>query len=377
MSARRPAGPLRAVIVDDSGLMRSLLRSALEAEGDMRAVGLAEDVTSARRLIKELDPDVVTLDVEMPGMNGLEFLRKIMTLRPMPVVMVSSHTAEGAETTLTALQYGAVDVVQKPGGADPLGSFGRELREKVRLAARANVRHGGAVPARPAPPRAAAPRQAAALGRAALPPVPPAPRGGRRRSLIAVGASTGGVAALSDLLDGLPDGLPPIVIAQHMPPGYTARFARRLRDRLGRDVAEGRDGEVLAPGMVRIAPGGQHLGVAAAAGQLTTRLLGSAPVSGHCPSVDVLFGSVAEAVGAAAVGAILTGMGRDGAAGLRAMRGAGAVCLGQSERTCVVYGMPRAARELGAVQEEVDLDRLSARICDFVSGAPSRAASGA
>jgi two-component system chemotaxis response regulator CheB len=346
---------VRVVVVDDSRLMRSLLRRALEAEGDLETVGLAADVAEGRRLIRETDPDVVTLDVEMPGMNGLAFLEKIMTLRPTPVVMVSSLTAEGAETTLEALRIGAVDAVQKPNGPDPLGPFGEALRAKVRLAAGARVRR-----AAPRPP----PARLAAAPRAA----------GRRRALVAVGASTGGVAAISELLEALPPALPPLVVAQHMPTGYTARFARRLRERLGRDVAEARDGEALTPGMIRIAPGDRHLEVVAEAGRLSTRLSEAAPVSGHRPSVDVLFASVARAVGPAAVGVILTGMGRDGAAWLRAMRAAGAACLGQSERTCVVYGMPRAARELGAVDEELDLDRLPARIEEAARGAPERRA---
>ncbi|MGM0586588.1 MAG: protein-glutamate methylesterase/protein-glutamine glutaminase [Pseudomonadota bacterium] len=345
----------RVVAVDDSRLMRGLIRAALEAEGDLEVVGLAGDVAEGRQVIRETDPDVVTLDVEMPGMNGLEFLEKIMTLRPMPVVMVSSLTAEGAETTLAALQIGAVDAVRKPEGAAPMEAFGRALREKVRMAARARVRRRPAAAAQPA--------------RAAL-----ATRGGWKRGLVAIGASTGGVGALAELLEGLPPDLPPVVITQHMPEGYTVRFARRLREKLGRDVDEAREGETLAPGMVRIAPGDRHLEVSVAARRFVTRVGSAPPVSGHRPSVDVLFGSVARAAGPGAVGAILTGMGRDGAAGLRAMRGAGAATLGQSAKTCVVYGMPRAARDLGAVAEELDLDRLAARICELARSAPARRA---
>ncbi len=359
--------PLRIVVVDDSRLMRGIIRTALEAEGDMVTVGLAGDVAEGRRLIRETDPDAITLDVEMPGMNGLEFLEKIMTLRPTPVVMVSSHTSDGAEATLAALQTGAVDVVRKPSGPDPLGSFGAELREKVRTAGRARVRRAPAVVRSGAAPVSqnvlpAEPRPAVAAS------------GGWRRRLVAIGASTGGVGALAELLEGLPPDLPPVVVTQHMPEGYTERFARRLNEKLKRDVSEARDGEPLRPGMVRIAPGSRHAEVHGANGLYQMKLGGGEPVSGHCPSVDVLFGSVARAAGAGAVGVILTGMGRDGAAGLRAMRGAGAATLGQSERTCVVYGMPRAARELGAVEEEHDLDRLAARICDLARSAPSRRA---
>ena len=380
--AAPPRARVRAVVVDDSRLMRGIIKAALEAEGDVETVGLAGNVAEGRRLIKETDPDVVTLDVEMPGMNGLEFLEKIMTLRPTPVVMVSTLTAAGADATLAALSIGAVDVVRKPNGPDPMGAFGRELRDKVRMAARAQVRRAGArpVPApamRPPPP---APRRQVAAAQAepapapavAAPPQVDPGGGGWKRALIAIGSSTGGVGAIAELLEGLPVDLPPVVITQHMPEGYTARFARRLNEKYGRDVAEARDGEGLRPGMVRIAPGARHLEIQAAAGRLTTRLGGSETVSGHCPSVDVLFGSVARAAGPSAVGVILTGMGRDGAAGLRAMRGAGAATLGQSERTCVVYGMPRAARDLGAVEEEHDLDRRAARIIDFARTAPTR-----
>ena len=356
-----PGRPTRVVVVDDSRLMRSLLGRALEMEGDLEIVGLAADVSEARRLIRETDPDVVTLDVEMPGMNGLEFLQKIMTLRPTPVVMVSSLTAEGAETTLEALRIGAVDAVQKPSGPDPLGPFGEALRAKVRLAAQARVRHTAPRAARsPARPPRRSPRDPAG--------------GARRRSVVAVGASTGGVAAISEMFEALPRELPPLVVTQHMPVGYTARFARRLAERLGRDVAEARDGEAIVGGMIRIAPGDRHLEVLSDGGRLLTRLSDADPVCGHRPSVDVLFASVARAVGPAAVGVILTGMGRDGAAGLRAMRAAGAACLGQSERTCVVYGMPRAAREFGAVEEELDLDRLPARIEDITRGGAERRA---
>lgn len=395
-------GPIRVVVVDDSRLMQGIITAALEAEGDIKVAAKAGNVAEGRRMIKETDPDAVTLDVEMPGMNGLEFLEKIMTLRPTPVVMVSSLTAEGTEITLAALQIGAVDVVRKPSGPDPMGPFGRELREKVRTAARAQVRRraplaappvplpgdgaGKAAPplrtgrpasSRPDPARVGQGRQPApAPAPADRPAAPPEPTRASawKRALIAVGASTGGVGALAELLEGLPHDLPPVVITQHMPEGYTDRFARRLRDKLGRDVAEARDAEPLTSGMVRIAPGSRHLEVQIGGRRLLTRLGDSTPVTGHCPSVDVLFGSVARAAGPGAVGVILTGMGRDGAAGLRAMRGAGAATLGQSERTCVVYGMPRAALELGAVEEEHDLDRLAARICDFARSAPSRRA---
>lgn len=349
------ATTVSVVVVDDSLLMRMMVRDALEKDGDIRVTGLARDTAEARRLIKECNPDVVTLDVEMPGMNGLEFLDKIMTLRPMPVIMVSSLTAQGADATLSALEIGAVDVAQKPVGRAQADSFGAILREKVRMAAKATARRrgGDALPA-------AQMHHAAPTARAQ----PPANAGGPwRRQLIAIGASTGGVAALSRLLAGIPLDSPPIVITQHMPANYTARFASRMGDQLGRDVCEARDGETIGPGSIRIAPGDRHLEVSRTGAQVRCTLSDGPAVSGHRPSVDVLFHSVAKAFGASAVGAILTGMGRDGAIGMREMRRAGAHCLGQGPESCVVYGMPKAAMEIGALDETLELDALPSRIC--------------
>jgi two-component system chemotaxis response regulator CheB len=339
------SGPIRVVVVDDSALMRRMISAALTAAPDIVVVGTAGDALEARELIRTSDPDVVTLDVAMPGMNGLDFLRKIMELRPTPVIMVSSLTAQGAEASLTALEIGAIDVVQKPQGAGALDAFGATLQAKVRLAATV----------RPAlarrRPGEAAPRLAA-----------PAPTH-YTRGLIAIGASTGGVSALSRVLAGLPDGLPPILIVQHMPKGYPERFAARLRAELGRDVSEARSGEVLGRGAIRLSPGDRHLRVVRRGGMLRSELEEAPPVSGHCPSVDVLFESCAQSLAARAVGVLLTGMGRDGATGLAAMHRAGAACLAQDRDTCVVWGMPRAAVEAGAVDEEVPLDALAGRIC--------------
>jgi two-component system chemotaxis response regulator CheB len=344
--------PIRVAIVDDSPLMLRLLRSALEGQDDIQVVGMAKDAYEAREIIRAEDPDVVTLDVALPGMSGIEFLQKIMELRPMPVIMVSSLTAEGAETSLTALQIGAVDVVQKPCGADALAGFPALMQQKVRLAASA----------RPAMARKAAEpaRVAGAAGSEARP-------ARASRSLIAIGASTGGVGAISTLLSALPPSLPPVVIVQHMPKGYPERLASRLHQQLSIDVAEARDGEALRAGMIRIAPGHCHLTVAQRSGRIETVLSDLPPVSGHCPSVDVLFESVARALGRRAMGIILTGMGRDGAIGLAAMRRSGAVCLGQGPDSCVVYGMPKVAREMGAIDEEVELYALPDRICHFLN----------
>ncbi|MEM9099924.1 MAG: chemotaxis-specific protein-glutamate methyltransferase CheB [Pseudomonadota bacterium] len=346
---------IRVVVVDDSRLMRSMIRKTLEQDGDILCVGAGEDTDSGRRIIKEQNPDVVTLDVEMPGMNGIAFLEKIMTLRPMPVVMVSSHTQAGAEATLAALEAGAVDAVAKPVGDQAIDRFGMRLRASVRVAADAKVARRAPAPAATRAPSFAKPQAAAPVQR---------PAGPSRIGLIAIGASTGGVAALGELLAKLPAWLPPIVITQHMPTSYTARFAERLNNNLPFNVAEASEGEALSPGSIRIAPGGTHMAISGSRNSPITKLLDQPPVSGHRPSVDVLFSSTARTVGAKALGIILTGMGRDGADGLLQLRKTGAPTLGQCEQSCVVYGMPKAAWDIGAVQAEFDLNTLATRIED-------------
>jgi two-component system chemotaxis response regulator CheB len=304
-------------------------------------------------------------------MGGLEFLRRIMELRPMPVVMVAGTTATGADNTLAALEIGAVDFVAKPSGRAGWEKFAATVRYKVREAAtirfdrpavlaRAPAAQpcrtdtGPSGPARPdlAPPR----RPPRSRPAAALP----------HFDLIAIGASTGGVTAINRLLAGMPapsrPGVPPVVIVQHMPRGFTARFAKRLARATGLDVAEAADREVLASGMIRIAPGDRHLRVARHAGRLICRLGDDPAVGGHRPSVDVLFTSVAAALGRRAAGVILTGMGSDGAMGLLEMRAAGAHTFGEAERSCTVYGMPKAAMRLGAVAEEQRIDGLAERL---------------
>ncbi|MEE8454589.1 MAG: chemotaxis-specific protein-glutamate methyltransferase CheB [Limibaculum sp.] len=350
---------VRVVVVDDSRLMRELLQAALIEAGDIAVVGTAANPYEAREVIRATNPDVVTLDVEMPSMGGLEFLRRIMKLRPMPVVMVAGSTTSGAETTLTALEIGAVDFVAKPSGRASWDDFAATVRYKVREAA--NIRFD-----RPAP-SATAPACAPAAAPAAPAPAdrqPAARRGARPAALppcdlIAVGASTGGVTAINRLLAGLPDTAPPLVIAQHMPQGFTARLAERLARTTGLDVAEAADRESLHHGMIRISPGDQHLRVARKDNRLICRLGDDIPVGGHRPSVDVLFASVATALGKRAVGMILTGMGSDGAKGLMMMRTAGAHTLGEAESSCTVYGMPKAAMRLGAVAEEWGIDGLA------------------
>lgn len=333
---------IRALVIDDSPTMRALITSLLRRDGEIEVVGAASDALEAREAIKQLNPDVITLDIEMPHMNGLDFLEKIMRLRPMPVVMVSTLTQAGASETLRALELGAVDCVAKPSNAlsarDGLG----DLSERVKAAARARVR----------PSQHAAP--------------PPPPRSFKPSgAIVAIGSSTGGVEALLSVISRFPENCPPTVITQHMPATFTKSFAARLDRATPARVEEAYDGAILEPGRVYLAPGGAtHLRVVRAGG-LRCRLSEGDTVSGHRPSVDVLFHSVAESAGAAALGVILTGMGRDGAEGLAAMRAAGARTLGQNEESCVVYGMPRVAFEIGAVERQLHLEKIGSSILDL------------
>ncbi|MEQ1899339.1 MAG: chemotaxis response regulator protein-glutamate methylesterase [Devosia sp.] len=335
---------IRVLIVDDSALIREVLSRTLGHDGDIVVVGTAEDPLDARDKIKQLNPDVVTLDIEMPNMNGLQFLDRLMRLRPLPVVMVSTLTKKGASETLLALELGAVDFVAKPsvdlaGGID---AFGANLREKVRAASKSDVRSRAM--------RSVAP--VANIRTAA------APSG----SLIAIGASTGGVEAIRAVLAPMPADCPPIVIAQHMPPGFTGRFAARLDELCEVTVVEADDRMPLENGHAYVARGDFHLRVERSSGQLKCRLEHDDLVSGHRPSVDVLFESVAKAVGPMAVGVILTGMGRDGARGLKLMRERGAYTIGQSEASALVYGMPRVAFEEGAVIEQSPVEAIAAKV---------------
>ncbi len=333
---------IRVLVVDDSATMRGLITAALRRDPEIEVVGTAGDPLEAREAIKSLNPDVLTLDIEMPNMNGLDFLEKIMRLRPMPVVMVSTLTLAGAEATLQALEIGAVDCIAKPANMSNSSEVFAELTLRVKSAARSTVR-----------PRANS--------------APTPRRTGYRASgaVVAIGSSTGGVEALLTIIGRFPENCPPTVLTQHMPATFTKSFAARLDRSCGATVEEAYDGALLEPGRIYLAPGGAtHLEVVRSGGALRCRLRESDPVSGHRPSVDVLFKSVAEASGAAALGVILTGMGRDGAQGLLTMRQAGARTLGQDESTCVVYGMPRAAQEIGAVERQLPLSALGEAILD-------------
>ena len=341
---------IKVLVVDDSSTMRGLIATALSSDADIEVVGQAEDPLQARQAIKALNPDVVTLDVEMPNMSGLEFLEKIMRLRPMPVIMVSTLTSRGADETVRALEIGAVDCIEKPRPGNE-HNF-EELPFKVKIAATARIR----------PLTTESDRQkTAAEARATHAHYMSDGR------VLAIGASTGGVEALIELLSHFPENCPPTVIAQHMPASFTKSFANRLNRICPAKVQEASNGAKLAPGHIFLAPGGPlHLEISGT-GDLHCRLKAGDRVNGHCPSVDVLFESVARTCTARAVGVILTGMGRDGASGLLSMRKAGARTYGQNESTCIVYGMPKAAFDLGAVEKQLPLDRLAAAIVSETS----------
>ena len=351
---------VRALIVDDSSLMRQLLKHILSSDPEIEVVATAQDPHVARELIKKHNPDVITLDIEMPRMDGLTFLDKIMTLRPMPVVMISSLTQQGADATLQALERGAVDFVGKPTTdlRQRMEAKQEIITQKVKAAARASVKARG---------QKNATRAAAGSKSLSAPACDTS-------LLIGIGASTGGVEALRDVLCQIPRTSPPIVITQHMPESYTARFAARLDSISEITICEATQDARLRPGHAYVAPGGQHLEVQKiAAGQYRCMLSDADPVSGHKPSVDVLFESIVKAAGEKAIGAILTGMGRDGAQGLLAMRKAGATTIGQNESSCVVYGMPRVAFEVGAVQRQVDLAKVATEIIAAAAPASQRA----
>lgn len=327
--------PIRVLVVDDSTTMRQLVARVLAADAGIEVAGTAASAQEARELIKQLNPDVLTLDVEMPEMDGLAFLERVMRLRPMPVVMVSTLTAQGTETAVAALALGAVDCVAKPSPANPHSL--EELPAKVRIAARVKRR----------------------LPMAQV-EVPPPPRAGYEPDgkIIAIGSSTGGVEALIAVLGGFPANCAPTVITQHMPPVFTRNLAQRLDRMCAPQVLEASHGAPLKPGTVYVAPGGgSHLEVAGR-GALACVLKPGETVNGHCPSVDRLFLSVARHAGPLAAAALLTGMGRDGARGLLAMRQAGARTFAQDEASSVVYGMPRAAMEIGAAEQQLSLARI-------------------
>ena len=352
----KPLAKIRVVVVDDSALVRSLLAEIIDRQSDMCCVGVAADPLIARDLIRDVNPDVITLDVEMPRMDGLEFLGRLMRLRPTPVVMVSTLTERGADTTLRALELGAVDFVAKPkiGVSDGLRQLGADITEKIRTAARARVQR------LPAPAAVAmANHPASAQGTASL---------GRlsTEKLIFIGASTGGTEATRELLQGLPADAPAVLITQHMPPGFTKSYATRLNSLCRMHVSEAVDGERVLPGHAYVAPGGLHLSVARSGSNYVARVQAGEPVNRHMPSVEVLFDSAARIVGRNALGVMLTGMGGDGARAMRAMRDAGSWNVAQDEASCVVFGMPREAIAHGAAHEVLALKQIAPRLIEWL-----------
>ncbi|SFI30717.1 two-component system, chemotaxis family, response regulator CheB [Bosea sp. OK403] len=350
-----PGGPVKVLVVDDSVLMQKLMTQIIDSAPGFKVIGVAGSAEEGWDAIQELRPDVLTLDLELPGRHGLKLLARVLKQDPLPVLIVSAFGGPGADNTIQALELGAIDFIEKPDGTThTLEGFMKHL---VAALSRASASR-----------RMFAARREVAPVRAVLAREPA--RGGRT-SLIAIGASTGGVPAVQVVMRDLAHLRIPVVVVQHMPPGYTAKFAARLATATGLDVREAADGDKLKPGMAVVAPGGpRHLEIEERRGELVCVLREGPLVSGHSPSVDVMFHSVARSLGQHAVGILLTGMGRDGADGLLAMRKAGAETLIQSGETCVVNGMPKAAYELGAADRVVPLDQIGAAVGNLIGERP-------
>jgi two-component system chemotaxis response regulator CheB len=356
---------IRVVVVDDSALVRSLLTEIINRQPDMQCVGAAADPLVAREMIRETNPDVITLDVEMPRMDGLEFLSRLMRLRPMPVVMVSTLTEQGADITLRALEMGAVDYVAKPriGITSGLNELAHDIVDKIRIAASAHVKR---LPN--AAPAAAAPATGPATPDA---PRAPLPRLATTEKIICIGASTGGTEAIREVLTPLPADSPAIVITQHMPPGFTSSFAARLNSLCRISVAEARHGERILPGHAYIAPGGRQFRIDRSGSNYVAVVEDTEPVNRHKPSVEVLFKSAARVLGPNAIGVMLTGMGADGALAMREMKDAGAYNYVQDEASCVVFGMPRMAIQAGAAHEILPLKQITPAMLGRLASSPA------
>jgi two-component system chemotaxis response regulator CheB len=346
---------VRVLVVDDSALVRQILATGLGMDPGIEVVGTATDPYAARDKIVELKPDVLTLDVEMPRMDGVEFLRRLMPQYPVPVVMVSSLTQKGKKITLESLEAGAVDFVAKPttNMTHGLNAMMAELRTKIKIASMANVSHWKSQ--RPAAPAVTATQGSRALAEST-------------HKVIAIGASTGGTEAIRKVICAFPPTMPGVVIVQHMPAGFTKLFADRLNQFCAMEVKEAASGDRVVPGRILIAPGGRHMKVVRSGGVYQVVCEPGETVSGHCPSVDVLMHSVAEQVGTNAVGVMLTGMGADGAAGMLAMRRTGARTLAQDQATSVVFGMPKVAFERGGAECLLPIDRIPAEVMNLLSG---------
>jgi two-component system chemotaxis response regulator CheB len=340
---------IKVLIIDDSALIRGVMKEIINSQPDMEVVGQAPDPITARDMIKALNPDVLTLDVEMPRMNGLEFLEKLMRLRPMPVVMVSTLTEKGNDVTLKALELGAVDFITKPriGVKDGLNDLVFEIGEKIRAASRARIRRHSISSSAISEPR---------------------PLSGHflhtTEKIIFIGSSTGGTEALKEVLSRMPSTAPAVMITQHMPESFTHSFAQRLNTLSAMTVKEAEHNERVVPGHAYVAPGHSHLLLKKSGAYYYTELSKADPVNRHRPSVDVLFNSAAEVAGPNALGVILTGMGKDGAQGMLAMREAKAYTIAQDEASCVVFGMPKAAIDIGAAMEVAALTEIAGRVME-------------
>ncbi len=350
---------IKVLIIDDSKLIRMLLTEIINNTNDMMVVGEAEDPYEARDLIKLLNPDVLTLDIEMPKMDGITFLKNLMRLRPMPVVMVSTLTAEGAPITLEALEIGAVDFLEKPKTdvANALSRYQDQLLEKIRVASKVKIsqllrarKNDTSVNAKLSNGRSETKKQEF-----------------KKNHLIAIGASTGGTEAIKEVIVNLPANFSPIVVTQHIPPVFSKTYADRLNKVAAMAVHEAQDGQLIEPGNVYIAPGDKHLTVLKRGSKLLCRLDDTDPVNRHKPAVDVLFNSVAAMMGKYSTAVLLTGMGADGAKGLLKLKESGALTITQDEVSCVVYGMPRAAKELGASMEELGLNKIAGRLMEIAA----------
>jgi two-component system chemotaxis response regulator CheB len=366
---------IRVLIIDDSALVRRLLTEILGSDPEIEIVGTAMDPHIARQKIKDLNPDVLTLDVEMPKMDGISFLRQLMRLRPMPVIMISSLTEEGAETTLEALAAGAIDFISKPkiDIANTLVDYAEEIVSKIKSAARVKVvaRDTRTAVRDTAPARQDNYDRDSIDEKYSATVILQRPAQARTlrttEKIIAIGASTGGTEAIKEVLTPLRPDCPAILIAQHIPPVFSSAFARRMNQHSALTVVEAADGQQVVPGHVYIAPGDKHLLLVRDGARYRCQLNDGPPVNRHKPSVDVLFRSVAQSAGKNAVGVILTGMGADGARGLNEMREAGAMTIAQDERSSVVWGMPGEAVKLGAAQKVLALDQIPAGIIAAVN----------
>lgn len=341
------------VVIDDSALIRKMLTEILNADPEIEVVATAADPYQAREKIKQHNPDVITLDVEMPKMDGITFLRNLMRLRPMPVVMVSTLTEQGAQVTLDALELGALEIVAKPkiDVSHTLADYAEELTNKVKSAARVIVR--------PLSERAGAQTK---HDPDAVIEKKPSTTLKTTEKIIAIGASTGGTEAIREIITALPADMPAIVVTQHIPSAFSGPFAERLNSQSQMEVTQAKDGQQILPGHVYVAPGDQHLMVTRSGARYFCKLDNGPPVSRHKPSVDVLFRSVAQFVGPNAIGVMLTGMGDDGTQGMLEMRDAGALNIAQDEQSSVVWGMPGSAFEAGAVEKLLPLNQLAPKL---------------